>query len=423
MWVSNPMITAGRPCLPCHHPRSALRWSSPDLPAGDRALLAGQCPSLLEYLQQVPDPRDPRGVRHSLTSLLLAAVAAVLAGAQSLAAVGEWVADAPPQVLAALGIRHDPLARRFEPPDEATIRRVLEAVDADTFGAAVGAWLAGRLAARDQWPGHGHRRAAGAGRGRQVGAGHPPCQRRRAGRAPAGVADRQASVVLAQAAVDGKSNEITAFAPLLELLDLTGRVITADAMHTQREHARFLVSDKKAHYILVVKKNQPSLYAQVKNLPWRHIPAGHRQRGRGHGREEHRTLQAATVAAGLAFPHAVQAIRLTRRIRPISSTKKWQTVTIYAITSLTASQATAAQLAGWIRGHWQIEAIHHIRDVTYGEDASQVRTGNGPQVMATLRNLAIAIFKLAGTTNIAAACRSHARDATRVLAALGLSAP
>jgi DDE_Tnp_1-associated len=110
-----------------------------DLPAGDRALLAGQCPSLLEYLRQVPDPRDPRGVRHSLTSLLLAAVAAVLAGAQSLAAVGEWVADAPPQVLAALGVRHDPLARRFEPPDQATIRGVLEAVDADTFGAAVGA--------------------------------------------------------------------------------------------------------------------------------------------------------------------------------------------------------------------------------------------------------------------------------------------
>ena len=394
-----------------------------DLPAGDRALLAGQCPSLLEYLQQVPDPRDPRGVRHSLTSLLLAAVAAVLAGAQSLAAVGEWVADAPPQVLAALGIRHDPLARRFEPPDEATIRRVLEAVDADTFGAAVGAWLAGRLAARDQWPGHGHReRRALAVDGKSVRG-----TRHASGDGQAvhllAVADQQASVVLAQAAVDGKSNEITAFAPLLELLDLTGAVITADAMHTQREHARFLVSDKKAHYILVVKKNQPSLYAQVKNLPWRHIPAGHRQRGRGHGREEQRTLQAATVAAGLAFPHAVQAIRLTRRIRPISSTKKWQTVTIYAITSLTASQATAAQLAGWIRGHWQIEAIHHIRDVTYGEDASQVRTGNGPQVMATLRNLAIAIFKLAGTTNIAAACRSHARDATRVLAALGLSAP
>jgi hypothetical protein len=124
-------------------------------------------------------------------------------------------------------------------------------------------------------------------------------------------------------------------------------VITADAMHTQREHARFLVSDKKAHYILVVKKNQPSLYAQVKNLLWRHIhiPAGDRQRSRGHGREEHRTLQAATVTAGLVFPHAAQAIRVTRRIRALSGTRKWQTITVYAITSLTASQATPAQLA------------------------------------------------------------------------------
>jgi hypothetical protein len=97
------------------------------------------------------------------------------------------------------------------------------------------------------------------------------------------------------------------------------------------------------------------------------------------------------------------------------------TFTIYAITSLTVTQATPAQLAGWIRGHWAIKALHHIRDVTYGEDASQTRTGNGPQVMATLRNLAIAILKLGGHANIAAACRHHARDATRTLAALGFS--
>jgi hypothetical protein len=73
------------------------------------------------------------------------------------------------------------------------------------------------------------------------------------------------------------------------------------------------------------------------------------------------------------------------------------------------------------RGHWGIEAIHHIRDLTYGEDASQIRTGNGPQVMAILRNLAIGILKPAGHASIAAACRYHARDATRVLATLGLS--
>jgi predicted transposase YbfD/YdcC len=394
-----------------------------DLPAGDCVLLSGQCPGLLEYLERVPDPRDPRGVRHTLTSLLVAAVAAVLAGARSFTAIGEWVADAPPQVLACLGVRHDPLARRFEPPDEATIRRVLETVDASALDTAVGSWLGARLRAADQGHGHGLRqRRALAVDGKAVrGTRHSSSD----GQAVhlLGVIDQQAGAVLAQAAVDGKTNEITQFAPLLEDLDIAGAVITADALHTQREHAKFLVSDKKAHYILVVKRNQPTLYAQVKNLPWRNIPAGCKQRDRGHGREEHRTLKAAAVTTGLAFPHAAQAIRITRRTRPLSGKKRWRTFTIYAITSLTAAQATGAQLAGWIRGHWQIEVLHHIRDTTYGEDASQTRTGNGPQVMATLRNLAIGIFKLAGHPNIAAACRHHARDATRTLATLGLRPP
>jgi predicted transposase YbfD/YdcC len=391
------------------------------LPAGERTVLAGECPSLLHCLEWVPDPRDPRGVRHTLTSLLLAAVAAVLAGARSFTAVGEWVADAPPQVLGSLGVRRDPLTGQFEPPDEATIRRVLESVDAWALDSAVGSWLGARLRAADQGPKHGRRaRRALAVDGKAVRGTRHASEDGQAVHLLA-VADQRASAVLAQASVDGKTNEITQFAPLLEPLDLAGCVITADALHTQREHAEFLVTGKNAHYILVVKKNQPGLYAQLKNLPWRNIRAGHRQRDRGHGREEHRTLQAATVTAGLAFPHAAQAIRVTRRMRPVSGGKKWRTVTVYAVTSLTASQATPAQLAGWIRGHWQIEAIHHIRDVTYGEDASQVRTGNGPQVMATLRNLAIGIFKLAGHPSITAACRRHARDATRTLATLGLS--
>jgi len=169
----------------------------------------------------------------------------------------------------------------------------------------------------------------------------------------------------------------------------------------------------------VVKKNQPGLYAQVKNLPWRHIPVASRQHNRGHGRQEHRTLKAAAVAAGLAFPHAAQAICLTRQIRPLDG-GWWRTVTVYAITSLDAHQATPAQLAAWIRGHWQIEALHHLRDVSYGEDASQIRTGSGPQAMAALRNLAIGILKTAGHASIAAACRHHARDATRTLETLGL---
>jgi hypothetical protein len=83
------------------------------------------------------------------------------------------------------------------------------------------------------------------------------------------------------------------------------------------------------------------------------------------------------VAAGLAFPHAAQTIRVTRRTRPLTG-GRWRTATIYAVTNLAFGQATPAELASWIRGHWQIEALHHIRDVTYAEDAPQIRARNAP---------------------------------------------
>jgi hypothetical protein len=87
-------------------------------------------------------------------------------------------------------------------------------------------------------------------------------------------------------------------------------------------------------------------------------------------------------------------------------------VTVYAVTSLTAAQASPARLADYIRGHWGIEALHHIRDTTSAEDASQVRTGSAPRVMASLRNLVIAILRAHGDRNTAAALRRNARDAT-----------
>jgi len=165
----------------------------------------------------------------------------------------------------------------------------------------------------------------------------------------------------------------------------------------------------------LVKRNQPGLHAQLAALPWRHVPVACRTRGKGHGRAERRTLKVTAVAAGLTFPHAAQAIQIIRRRRPLTSTK-WTTETVYAITSLTVIQARPADLARIARGHWGIEdRLHWVRDVTYDEDRSQVRTGNGPRVMASLRNLAIAILRLTGHTSIAAALRYHARQPSRPL--------
>jgi hypothetical protein len=101
--------------------------------------------------------------------------------------------------------------------------------------------------------------------------------------------------------------------------------------------------------------------------------------------------------------------------------RRWRTVVVYAITSLPFAHASPARLADLIRGHWAVEALHHVRDTTYAEDASQLRTGTAPQVMATLRNLAIGVLGRAGPVNLAAALRHHARDPARPLATLGIT--
>jgi hypothetical protein len=137
----------------------------------------------------------------------------------------------------------------------------------------------------------------------------------------------------------------------------------------------------------LVKGNQPGLLRQLRSLPWKDVPAGHVQDGHAHGRIERRAIKVVTVSAGLAFPHAAQAIQITRRTRRPAS-RKWRTETSYAITSLPAARARPDQLARWIRGHWKIEnQLHWVRDVTFGEDASTARTGSGPHVMASLRIL------------------------------------
>jgi predicted transposase YbfD/YdcC len=190
-------------------------------------------------------------------------------------------------------------------------------------------------------------------------------------------------------------------------------VVTADAMHCQKDHADYLVLARGAHYVLTVKANQPALRHQLTALPWKDVPVGHTSHSRGHGRMEQRTLKLVTVSTGILFPHAAQAIQITRRTRKLNA-KKWRTEIVYAVTSLSAAQATNAQLAAFIRGHWCVEnRLHWVRDVTFDEDRSRIRTGNGPRVMATLRNLAISLLRLAGATNIAQALRHHAWDPLR----------
>jgi predicted transposase YbfD/YdcC len=361
--------------------------------------LDGKEAGLLPVLAAIPDPRARRGVRHQLAVILGLALCAVVAGARSFTAIAEWAADADQETRDALGVTG-------VMPCESTFRRTLQNLDADALDDAAGGWAQQRTA-----PASGTRRMIAVDgktlRGSGV-AGRPA-------RHLLAALDHARGVVLGQVDVEAKTNEIPMFATLLDRVDLAGAVVTADALHAQRAHAEYLVAKRGAHYLITVKGNQPGLRAQLAALPWRQVPVADIARERGHGRAERRTLKVTAVAAGLAFPHAAQAIRLIRRRRQLNS-KKWAAETVYAVTSLTAIQARPADLAAIARGHWLIEdQLHWVRDVTYDEDRSQIRTANGPRVMASLRNLAITVLRLTGETSIAAALRHHARRPGRPL--------
>jgi DDE_Tnp_1-associated len=142
-------------------PLSSLTPAAAQQPGVPAALAPDQCRSLPEDLAQLPDPRHRRSRRHPLAGVLGVAVCAVLAGARSLAAIGEWAADAPPHILAALGARRDPLTSAWQPPGEATVRRVLARVDPDALDRVIGTWLADQRPAPGSGPpGRPPRRAA-----------------------------------------------------------------------------------------------------------------------------------------------------------------------------------------------------------------------------------------------------------------------
>jgi len=354
-----------------------------------------------EVLTTLDDPRARRGRRHELASVLTVALAAVLGGARTLAGIAGWAADQPCWALRRVGVR-----RRA--PSLSTIRRVLLIVDPDVMDAVLHAWLAA-LAAPPQVP------AAF----RAVAVDGKTC---RGALGPNGarvhlfsIVEHATGIPLGQVRALSKGFEIAAFATVLDRLDLSNVVVTADALHTQRAHARYL-HRHHSRYVFIVKGNQPSLHAQLRALPWAQVPVLDRHDGKGHGRRETRTLQATSVRAGIGFPHARLAIRVLRT-RGNARTGKATQESVYAVTSLGWDDVTPAQLADIIRGHWSIEnAVHHVRDTTFDEDASQVRTGTAPQAMATLRNIAIGLIRTRhGQRNIAAATRSLGRRAELLL--------
>lgn len=347
---------------------------------------------LLALLAKVPDPRDPRGVRHPVAGVLAVGIAAVLAGARSFTAIGEWAAEATDELLTSLGMTG-------RGADEATFRRLFARIDTETLDRVLGVFMWTRT-------GHVDGRRVIAIDGKTVRGA-----RTAAKAAPHLVAalDHATGTVLGQLAVDAKSNEIPSVRELLACLDLAGVTVTVDAMHTQTDTAQAIVA-AGGDYVFTVKNNTPTLRASIKALPWAQVPA-RRVTVIGHGRRTTRTIKVVQAPDWIGFTGAAQIAQLRRTV---TKNGKKTVEVVYLITSADHRSAPPAVLAAWVQGHWGIEnQLHWVRDVTYDEDRSQIRTGHAPTVMATLRNTAISILRLAGWTNIAAALRHHARDATR----------
>ncbi len=322
--------------------------------------------------------------------ILAVGLASVLAGARSFVAIGEWVAHQAAPSLIHLGVDG-------RGPGESTIRRAFARLQADTLDRILGAYLWTRTSVA------GGRRIIALD-GKTVRGARTTTKT-----APHLVAayDHTAGAVLGQVAVAAKSNEIPAVQGLLGLFDLLGAVVTVDAMHTQTDTAN-LITAAGGDYVFTVKGNQPTLHAACKNLPWNKVPAGHRSTSTSHGRTVTRTIKIVTAPNWVTFAGAKQVAQVRRTV---TQAGRRTVEVVYLITSADHQAAPAATLAAWVQGHWGIEnRLHWVRDVTYDEDRSQIRTGNAPQVMATLRNTAISLLRLTGWDNIAAGLRHHARN-------------
>jgi predicted transposase YbfD/YdcC len=393
------------------------------------------CPELLRLFGRVGDGRSEQGRVHPVAVVLSLCAAAVVAGMRSFTAVAGWVADVPAGLLAQL------YGRRSEAPSKATIWRVVTGADAEAVDAVIGVWLAGRAAA-DAEPDGGEpdtvpEPAGPVAGGRDGGGAVELVAIAVDGKTVRGAVDtagnqthllaaatHREALVLGQVEVGAKSNEIPMFAPLLDRLaetgvDLSRAVITADAMHAQRSHARYL-HERGAGYVLTVKQNQPTLFAALDALPWAQTPITHRDLDTGHGRRTTRTIQVLPAPAELPFPHAAQAWLVERYVTDPDGTPISAAAAL-GVTNLEPDRAGPALLAELVRGQWGIESLHWLRDTVWREDHSTAHTRAGPRVMAALRNLAVGAIRLGGRRDITETTRWATRDMDRPFKILQLT--
>ena len=373
---------------------TAISLTLPALTNSQRQQLleqANMC-SLYELFATIPDPRRKEGQRYELPYLLSCLVAALLCNCNSTLAVGQWCREHRVLLARLFG------PRRFLCPSDSLYRYLLPRISAEHLEWALADWMRATLVAQADEPiAVDGKSVRGARTGEQ--------------KAPhlLSFCTHHSQEILLQVRVDEKTNEIPIAQQVLPCLPVAGRVYTADAMHTQVDFVA-LVRAWLGDVVLTVKANQPTLYDELATY-FADPEASDEQASTTdyqRGRMEVRSIKVSTALndyLAVTWPHIAQVAQLTRTVTVRRTHKTTQEI-VYLITTLSTILASPSRLLTLVRGHWCIEnALHYVRDVTFGEDRSRLRTGNAPQVMAALRNLAITLLHRGGDFQIAAARR------------------
>lgn len=363
--------------------------------------------SLAAAFATVPDPRRIASVRYPLAAILALAVTALLANHRSVLAIAEWGARQERALLSALGFPGD------QTPCQSTVQRLFRQLDGDGLAATLAAHIAPVAAPADDLQGVAIDGKAQCGRLRFATGGCPIHA--------LSAFCHESGLVLAQEPIafegDKAEAELTVAPALLARIDWRDRVLTGDALFCQRGLCRQVLA-ADGDYLFAVKENQPALHDAIALLfaPPADLDAlplldrrEARTLDRGHGRtDERRCLTASTdLNAYLDWPGVAQVIRLERTWRQGRTRHR---AVHYGITSLTPEQADPARLLALRRGHWAIEnQLHRHKDVAFGEDASLIHLGQGPTVMALLRDAALNLLRQSGIRHVAARLRLHAQ--------------
>ena len=361
-------------------------------------------------LASVTDPRSPQGIQHALEFVLAVCVVATLAGAKNYREIAGHAADIPQPLLKKLGAEWCWFRLRCKHPSESTIRNALTRIDAAQLDLVTGTWLAAqaRKNAEGEWiiavDGKVMRGAWTDENGKVT--------------LFSAMLHREA-VTIAQVRVPDGTNEITQAETLLDAAGIPegeSALVTLDAAHTQRETAEYIGGKPGWDYLMTVKGNQPSLRREVfdKILPLLPEPPHHVTEEHSRGRIKRWSCWI-TGAEGIDFPDARQAAFIRREIFEISGDRISKEHALI-LTSRKSRKMTAADLNKHARGHWGIEnKSHYVRDTVYREDHGQAWAGDGPQALASLRNLALGLFRMKNVKTIKETTEWVCRDQTRAL--------